>query len=146
VVQQTKSRGKRQPQVNTVFTKPLPAARVDGDLLGRALGELLRNAMEAKGSQHIELRVQTDGPDDRLRIEVRDDGSGLNEHALRHAFDPFFSAKPAGRQPGLGLATARRYVEAHGGRITLINGPSGGAVATIWLKNWRERPDKRTAA
>jgi two-component system C4-dicarboxylate transport sensor histidine kinase DctB len=129
-----------------VFTEPLPPVRVDGDLLGRALMELLRNAAEAKGSRHIEVRVQTDGPDGRLKIEVRDDGSGLTEHALRHAFDPFFSAKPAGRQPGLGLASARRCIEAHGGRITLVNRPTGGAVATIVLGDWEDRPGRRSAA
>ena len=95
--------------------------------------------MEAKGSRHIELRVQTDPLDGRLKIEVRDDGAGLSEHSLRHAFDPFFSDKPAGRQPGLGLARARRFVEAHGGRITLVNGPTGGAIATIWLKDWNRQ-------
>jgi signal transduction histidine kinase len=135
-VQQTETQNRRQPQVDTVFTNPLPPVCVDGDLMGAAVSELVRNAMEAKGSNHIELRVQTDPLDDRLRIEVRDDGSGLTEHTLRHAFDPFFSDKPAGRQPGLGLARARRYVEAHGGQITLANSPAGGALATIWLSRW----------
>jgi signal transduction histidine kinase len=62
-----------------------------------------------------------------------DRGPGLSEHALAHAFDPFFSEKPAGRQPGLGLTKARRLVEAHHGKLTLENGPNGGAVATIRL-------------
>ena len=59
------------------------------------------------------------------------------ERVLAHAFDPFFSAKPAGRQPGLGLSRAQRIVEGHGGRLTLENGPQGGAVATIRLSRWR---------
>jgi signal transduction histidine kinase len=95
--------------------------------------ELVRNAFEADPSAQVVVGVQIDGLDDRLRIQVKDNGSGLSEHALAHAFDPFFSDKPAGRQPGLGLALARRFVEAHGGRLTLENGPGGGAVATIWL-------------
>ncbi len=138
---------RRQPQVNTVFVRPVPMVQVDPDLIGSAVGELVRNAVEAKGSDHIELRVQTDRLDDRLKIEIRDDGTGLSEHVLKHAFDPFFSAKPAGRQPGLGLARARRAVEAHGGRITLVNGPGGGAIATIWLTDTGEEgKEKRRAA
>jgi signal transduction histidine kinase/HD-like signal output (HDOD) protein len=138
---------RRQPQVNTIFTEALPPVHIDAELVAAALGELVRNAVESKGSRHIELRVQTDPLDDRLRIEVRDDGSGLSEHALKHAFDPFFSEKAAGRQPGLGLATARRNIEAHGGRITLVNGPSGGGIATIWLAGWRAGAcDHRAAA
>jgi len=146
-VQQATSDEGSSLQVNTILASSLPRAWVDADLIGSALTELVRNAAESKGSRHIELRVQTEPPDGRLKIEVRDDGSGLTEHALRHAFDPFFSAKPAGRQPGLGLARARRAVESHGGRITLVNGPSGGAVATIWMGHWQESDaEQRDAA
>lgn len=136
----------RQPRIHTVFTESIPAARIDPELLGSALGELVRNACESKGSRHVELRVQTEPLEGRLKIEVRDDGAGLSDHALRHAFDPFYSEKPAGRQPGLGLARASRYVEAHGGTVTLANGPGGGAVATIWLRDWRAAPAVADAA
>ena len=40
-------------------------------------------------------------------------------------------------EPRLGLSRAQRIVEGHGGRITLENGPQGGAVATIRLSRWR---------
>ncbi len=133
VVQRLDATGRRQVQISTVFAQTLPPIHADPDLLAAAIDELLRNAVEAKGSTHIELRVQTDPSDGRLKIEVRDNGEGLDEHTLKHAFDPFFSCRPAGRQPGLGLSRARRSVDAHGGRITLANGPRGGAVATIWL-------------
>ncbi len=129
-----------RPRISTIFPAPLPPVHVDPDLLEAALAELVRNAVEAKGSSHIELRVQTDPLDGRLKIEVRDDGAGLDEHALRHAFDPFFSSRPAGRQPGLGLPRARRFIEAHRGKVSLVSGPTGGAVATIWLSNWRGEP------
>ena len=78
-------------------------------------------------------------------IRVKDEGPGLSEHALAHAFDPFFSDKPAGRQPGLGLAVARQFVEAHHGRLTLENGPAGGAVATISLGDWRGARERGAA-
>ena len=53
--------------------------------------------------------------------------------ALRHAFDPFFSDKPAGRQTGLGLSRSRRLIELHGGSITIANRPGGGAQVVILL-------------
>jgi signal transduction histidine kinase len=90
----------------------------------------------------VELRVQIDPANDRLKLQVTDDGSGLAPYTLAHAFDPFFSAKPAGRQPGLGLSQARRLVEASGGRVTLENGPHKGAVATIRLPHWREQNEE----
>lgn len=123
--------------INTIVSDTLPHALIDPRQISEALNELLRNAVESKGCRHIELRVQITGSDDRLKIQVRDDGAGLNAHTLTHAFEPFFSSKPAGRQPGLGLARARRFVDAHEGRLTLENGPGRGAVATIWLDQWR---------
>ena len=46
-------------------------------------------------------------------------------------FDPFFTTKASGT--GLGLAIVSRIVEAHGGDVTLENGPAGGAVVTVRL-------------
>jgi len=132
--------GKRYPApapIKVVVEQPLPPVYLDEEQIGRAITELLRNAIEAESSKHIEVRVQIEAADDRLKVQVTDDGNGLTQHTLAHAFDPFFSAKPAGRQPGLGLAQARRLVEAHGGQITLENGKDGGAVATIRLDHWR---------
>ncbi|MCZ6726329.1 MAG: HDOD domain-containing protein [Acidobacteria bacterium] len=143
VAQQVGTGDRSKAQINTIMAKSLPTVHIDPDQIGRALNEMLRNAVESEGSKHIELRVQIDPLDDRLKIQIVDDGAGLSEHALAHAFDPFFSAKPAGRQPGLGLAHARRLVEAHDGRITLENGPTGGAVATLWLSKWRGEAQER---
>jgi signal transduction histidine kinase len=124
-------------EIKVVVPQGLGPISVDPDQLGRAVMELLRNAVESEGSAQIEVRVQIDDADDRLNIHVTDDGSGLTPHVLAHALDPFFSAKPAGRQPGLGLAQAQRLVEAHGGALTLENGHQRGAVATIRLDDWR---------
>jgi two-component system sensor histidine kinase PilS (NtrC family) len=135
-----------QPQLETVFDRALPMVRIDPEQIGWAVRELLKNALEADGVRHIELRVQIDPVDDRLKIVVTDDGSGLSEFALAHAFDPFFSLKPAGRQPGLGLSLARQKVAAHGGQIALENGPGRGAVATIRLAQWRAEAPQRSVA
>lgn len=110
---------------------------VDGQQFTDAVAELVRNAIESEGSSNITIRVQIDSRDDRLTLQVIDDGNGLTDHTLAHAFEPFFSAKPAGRQPGLGLARVRRIIEAHGGRVTLRNAAARGAVATIQLDHWR---------
>ncbi|TVQ54370.1 MAG: HDOD domain-containing protein [Phycisphaerales bacterium] len=132
---QFKPTQRRNFNISTVFGDSLDAVHLDPSLVAMALTEVVRNAVEAKGSQHIELRIQTDPEHDRLRIQVRDDGPGLSNRALVHAFDPFFSEKAAGRQPGLGLSRARQAVEAHEGRITLENAPGGGAVVTLWINH-----------
>jgi signal transduction histidine kinase/HD-like signal output (HDOD) protein len=138
-VEQVAPKSGPKGRVKVVAEGKIPQVHIDPDQIARAVRELVKNALEAAPATRVEVRVQMDALDDRLRITVKDDGPGLSEHALAHAFDPFFSEKPAGRQPGLGLTVARQVVEAHGGRLTLENGPAsgagsgGGAVATIRL-------------
>lgn len=106
---------------------------VDREMLTRAVLEVVANALEASDGRNVQVQVHTDPLDGRLLIVVTDQGTGMSDTALQHAFDPFFSEKPAGRQTGLGLTRARRLVELHDGEITLSSAPGRGAVAMISL-------------
>jgi signal transduction histidine kinase len=64
-----------------------------------------------------------------FELEVADSGPGLNEEEQRRAFEPFYSTKPNGT--GLGLAIVYHVAEAHGGTVTVMNCPEGGAAFTI---------------
>lgn len=107
--------------------------QADRELLARAVSELIANALEASPEGIVEVGAEREAGDGRLLITVRDRGPGMSARAMQHAFDPFFSEKPAGRQTGLGLTRARRLVELHGGRLAVANGPSGGVVARVWI-------------
>ena len=120
-------------KIKLVVGSELPSIHIDPKHISQALGELIRNAFEAAPDTQIQVNVQIDPLDNRLKIQVTDNGPGFSDDALAHAFVPFFSDKTAGRQQGLGLARARRLVLANRGQITLENGSSGGATATIWL-------------
>jgi signal transduction histidine kinase/HD-like signal output (HDOD) protein len=125
--------GAAQDLVQTVIDGKVGAATLDAELLASALAEVIANALQAGGSAPVEVRVQMTGSDSRISISVTDQGAGMTPRALQHAFDPFFSDKPAGRRTGLGLTRARTIVELHGGEISLSSRPGEGTCATISL-------------
>lgn len=66
-----------------------------------------------------------------LRIAITDDGPGLTSEQRYGIFEPFFTTKTQGT--GLGMAIARRIVEAHGGTIAADNAPGRGAEIVVML-------------
>jgi signal transduction histidine kinase len=105
-----------------------------------ALRAVCQNGFEAlQSGGHIEIEVEKteDSPTSsrrpEVRIHVRDDGPGLKPDERRHAFDPFYSARQAGRGLGLGLSKAWRIVANHGGGIEVESEPGHGATFTIVL-------------
>lgn len=68
---------------------------------------------------------------DQLEIRVRDNGPGLTPRARREVFEPFFTTKAKGT--GLGMAIARRILDAHGGSISVGDSPAPGAEFVLTL-------------
>src|SRR5207244_7150402 len=66
-------------------------------------------------------------------VEIEDDGPGIPPEHLGRIFDPFFTTKAAGEGTGLGLSLSIGIVEAHGGSMTAVNVPGGGARFTVRL-------------
>jgi signal transduction histidine kinase/HD-like signal output (HDOD) protein len=125
-----------QPDVPAVRFTPsssVPSLRTDPDHLAGVLAELMLNAHEAEPRESVRVTAQVEPLDGRLIIKVIDTGSGMDAHTLAHAFDPFFSAKAAGRKPGLGLARAQRLIEGLGGLVELTSTPQSGTTATVSL-------------
>ena len=81
------------------------------------------------------------------KFDVRDDGPGIRPEERHHIFDPFYSARQAGRGLGLGLSKAWRIITNHGGQIEVESEPGHGATFTIVLPvQAREAPDTRRGA
>ncbi len=99
--------------------------RVNPDQAKRAILNLLRNA--AQVADHVQLRAFMARGE--VVVSVRDDGSGVPEAIRERIFDPFVTDKEQGA--GLGLAIVRKVVEAHGGRVELMDdGETDGATGT----------------
>ena len=119
--------------INVSVSESPPRIFIDGEQVGLALMELIVNALQANPKKFVDVEAKTTSSDDRLIIMVKDDGDGMDDHALAHAFDPFFSKKPAGRQPGLGLARAQQLITAQRGVVELTSLPGKGTTASIKL-------------
>lgn len=109
----------------------LPSVAHDPQQMRQAVVELLRNAVEAQPATGVRVSVAVEAARNLVQIQVSDDGCGMDAHTLAHALDPFFSAKPAGRQVGMGLARAAQVLGNHQGRISLRSQPGQGTVAHL---------------
>jgi signal transduction histidine kinase len=93
------------------------SALLDTDAMARAIDNLLRNAVEAsREGASVEARVVTD--DERVVIEIEDEGAGVPADRVSELFEPFFTTKPSGT--GLGLAISRAIAQAHGGDLVYV--------------------------
>ncbi len=71
---------------------------------------------------------------ERLVVDVRDTGPGISPADRERIFRPFFTTKPRGDGTGLGLSTARRIAEMHGGSLSLVESSSTGTVFRVTLR------------
>ncbi len=103
----------------------------DPILLQNALRNLIDNALKyAAAETAVEIRVKTEPT---LTIQVLDDGPGFAADEVETLSGRFVRGKDTGNKigSGLGLTIAQAATEAHGGHLSLINRPEGGACASL---------------
>lgn len=105
------------------------------EMLHVALENIVRNAIKhAPTSPLIQIQTSVDPRASRYAFRVLDDGPGVPPADLTALFTPFFrAASSTAEGHGLGLAIARRSVEAHGGTIEARNRPGGGLLVEVLL-------------
>jgi PAS domain S-box-containing protein len=110
----------------TEFPPEILVLQADPLLFRRVLENLLGNAIKYAPSQtSVLLQVQRN--DGEVRFAVKDQGPGISPQDVPHIFEIFYRGKGAGKDQGfgLGLATVKRIIDAHGGRIWVDTAPGG---------------------
>ena len=90
--------------------------------------DLAENSIAA-GARRVEIRVRELPDQDRVSIEITDDGAGMDQETLRKARDPFFTTRTT-RRVGLGLPLFEQAVKAAGGEFRLESRPGEGTKVT----------------
>ena len=111
----------------------LPPIIVDRRQLQEVLFNLLRNAAEAcQGRPNPRVALEALVLDAFIKIEVKDNGKGMDDALLARLFEPFFSTKGSAGT-GLGLFISRKVIELHGGRIEVSSKVGEGTTFAVLL-------------
>lgn len=121
-----------------------PCAWVDASRLQDALVNLLLNARDAQATS-VAVRVAADtldaaraqelqaAPGRYVRIDVRDDGCGMDAAVRSRVFEPFFTTKRPGAGTGLGMSMVYGFVRQSGGAVAIDSSPGAGTTVSLWL-------------
>lgn len=117
-----------------------PQVVVDKIQIQQVLLNLIRNGLEAmEGVAHAVLTISSRAINDMVEVSVSDVGPGIAPEVKERLFQPFVTTKHQGM--GVGLAICRTIIEAHGGRLTAEDKPSGGTIFKFTLSRAVEEAD-----
>lgn len=109
----------------------LPKLRIDGSLVEQSLLNLLRNSLQAIGTERkdgkISIHSYMDG--DEVKIEVADNGCGMTDEQMSKIFEPYYTTKATGT--GLGLTTIFKIMKELEGEISVSSNLNEGSVFTL---------------
>ncbi|ARB28511.1 sensor histidine kinase [Pseudomonas tolaasii] len=108
--------------------------QIDQTRLEQILVNLIGNALDAMQAQPApELWLDGHNVDDKYRLQVRDNGHGIDPEARKHLFEPFFTTKPGEQGLGLGLTLSASLAAATGGNLAVEHPASGGTAFVLCL-------------
>lgn len=127
----TRLYGAERLQIRLDLAPDLPARPLDREQIKRLLNNLLKNAVEAAPARRCEVKISTRQQNERVVLEIADNGPGLSAAARENLFKMNFTTKREGS--GLGLVMVKRIVEEHGGAIAVESEEGRGTRFRIAL-------------
>lgn len=125
------------------YEADLPMVPCEGTMIQQVLLNVLRNGAQAmqkirdshnEGHPRFIFRLMREIKINMVRIEIEDNGPGMDEATCKRIFDPFFTTKPVGVGTGLGLSVSYFIItENHGGEMSVESNPGSGSKFIIQL-------------
>ncbi|MHB8110750.1 MAG: PAS domain-containing sensor histidine kinase [Syntrophorhabdaceae bacterium] len=127
--------------METELLPALPRALADLSALRQVIVNLIHNAMDAvDGRIDAMIWVRTYRQENRLNIEIGDNGVGIPETIIEKIFEPFFTTKETEKGIGLGLSLSHEFMESMNGTITVKSKPGSGTTFFLTLPAEGEGP------
>ena len=109
--------------ISTAIPDDLPQMQLDPQMMGRVLGNIIKNSIEAS-PESVKIDIIAGKADNYIRIIIKDDGPGFPAEKLEHIDTPYITTKKSGT--GLGLAIIKKIIDEHDGKAGLTIGFFGG--------------------
>jgi len=108
---------------------------VDSAQIVSAIANVISNSLQSYSDEAgpVKITADTDESSNIVKLAISDLGCGMDGQTLQKATQPFFSARPAGRKRGMGLAHAQRLIQLNGGHLNITSQPGTGTTVTIYL-------------
>jgi PAS domain S-box-containing protein len=126
-------------RIRKEYEDNLPEVPCEEGKIKQVIFNILRNgaqAMQEGGTEipRFTLRTQYEKEKKMVRMEIEDNGPGMDEEDRKRVFEPFFTTKPVGKGTGLGLSISYFIItENHGGEMSVESRPGSGAKFIIRL-------------
>jgi signal transduction histidine kinase len=111
----------------------VPDVFVDSGQIVSAIANVIANAVESYSDKIGPIKITAETSGSFVKLQVKDLGCGMDAQTLQKATYPFFSAKPAGRRRGMGLAYTARFIQLNEGLLNIESEPGEGTTVTIYL-------------
>ena len=118
-------------RVEKYYTSESCDVMVDREKMKLALLNIIVNAIEAMEKNTGVLEIRTKRQNETAIVEIRDNGSGMDEEMMQRLFEPYFTAKPNGN--GLGLTNTQNIILNHQGKIKAYSKLGSGSSFLITL-------------
>ena len=121
--------------VQTDVADGLKDVFIDSAQIVSATANIISNSLESYTDKigPIKITAEPGESGDFIKLGISDLGCGMDAETLQKATQPFFSARPAGRKRGMGLAHAQRIIQLNNGLLKITSQPGSGTTVTILL-------------